>query len=57
MAIWLLLVQAGVGDTSQEEDENQSGLFILAAISITVGLVTNEAIQLLVNFAKDRLAE
>lgn len=54
MAIWLLLVQAGVGDTSQEEDENQSGLFILAAISITVGLVTNEAIQLLVNFAKDR---
>ena len=54
MAIWFLLVQAGIEDTSLGNNDSQSGLFILAAISITVGLVTNEAIQVLVNFAKDR---
>jgi hypothetical protein len=52
-AIWFLLVQSGVED-QQDTTRGQTGIFILAAISFTIGLVTNEAIQLLINFAKDR---
>jgi hypothetical protein len=52
-AIWFLLVQAGIED-QPDITRGQTGIFILATISFTIGLVTNESIQLLINFTKDR---
>lgn len=49
IAIWLLLVQAGM--TGQE------ALPTIAVISFSVGLVTEEVVQALINFAKSTLGK
>jgi hypothetical protein len=53
-AIWFLLLQAGF-EGQQDTMRGQTGVFILAAISFAIGLVTNEAIERLIKFAKDTL--
>ncbi|HZI71973.1 MAG TPA: hypothetical protein VFD60_12515 [Nitrososphaeraceae archaeon] len=53
IAVWFLLVQAGV--QSEQPANGQAGIFILGAVSFTVGLVTDEVVQLLTNFVKERL--
>ena len=54
IATWFLLNQAGL-EGHQNGTQGQSGIFILAAVSFTVGLVTNEVVQYLSNFVKKRL--
>ena len=39
----------------KQASNGQAGIFILGAVSFTVGLVTEEVVQLLTNFVKGRL--
>lgn len=56
IAVWLLLVQVGIqGQQVDVPGQGQTGIFILATISFTVGLITDEVIQILTRFTKDRL--
>ena len=50
---WFLLVQTGVQD-QQNGNNGHTGIFILAVVSFSVGLVTNEIVQYLINFVKER---
>jgi hypothetical protein len=54
IAVWFLLVQVGV-QGQQGEVQGQTGVFILATISFTVGLITDEVVQVLIRFTKERL--
>lgn len=47
---WFLLVQAGL----QDDNSGQTGIFILAVVSFSVGLVTHEIVQYLMDFVKKR---
>jgi hypothetical protein len=49
---WFLLVQIGLQD--QQNDNGRTGIFILAVVSFSVGLVTNEIVQYLMDFVKKR---
>jgi hypothetical protein len=54
IAVWFLLMQ--VGFQGEEPDvQGQTGIFILATISFGVGLVTDEVVENLRRFTKDRL--
>ena len=53
ISTWFLLVQVGLQD-DQNGANGQSGVFILAVVSFSVGLVTNEIVQYLINFVKNR---
>ncbi len=53
IATWFLLVQTGFQDQANGNN-GQTGVFILAAVSFTVGLVTNEIVQYLIDFVKKR---
>jgi hypothetical protein len=54
IAVWFLLVQVGV-QGQQGGAQGQTGVFILATISFTVGLITDEVVQVLIRFTKERL--
>jgi hypothetical protein len=54
IAVWFLLVQVGV-QGQQEGAQGQTGVFILATISFTVGLITDEVVQVLIRFTKERV--
>ena len=45
MAVWLVLFQGGM-----------TSIFTLAAVSFSVGLVTREVIQALIDFVKSRVS-
>jgi hypothetical protein len=47
IAIWLLLIQAGM--------QGQEALPTIAVISFSVGLITEEVVQALINFTKSAL--
>ena len=54
IAIWLLLSQLGL--QVQQTNQGQTGIFLMAAISFTIGLVTNEAVNSLIAFANSVLS-
>jgi hypothetical protein len=54
IAVWFTLSQIGIQGQSQSI-QGQTGVFILAAISFTVGLITEEIVQYLIKFARGRL--
>jgi hypothetical protein len=54
-AVWLVLSQLGVQGEIQGT-QSQTGIFILAAVSFTIGLVTEEAVQFLISNTKKYLA-
>jgi hypothetical protein len=53
IAVWFVLVQQGI--EGKQGVQGQTGIFILAAISFTIGLVTDEVIRMLIRFTRDRL--
>jgi hypothetical protein len=46
IAAWFLLLQAGIRD--EQSITGQAGIFLIGAVSFTVGLVTDEVVQLLI---------
>jgi hypothetical protein len=50
IAVWFLLLQIGL--QQQNISSGQTGIFILAVISFSVGLITQEVVQRLTDFAK-----
>jgi hypothetical protein len=54
IATWFLLNQAGLQE-QHNSTQGQTSIFILAAVSFTVGLVTHEVVQYLINFVRQRL--
>ena len=53
IAVWFVLVQQGI--EGNQGVQGQTGIFLLAAISFTIGLVTDEVIRMLIRFTSDRL--
>ena len=54
IVVWFLLSQAGIqGDNNGVR--GQTGIFILAVVSFTVGLVTNEVVKTLIRFTTGML--
>jgi hypothetical protein len=54
VAVWFVLAQLGI-QGQQQNASGQTGIFVLSAVSFTIGLVTDEAISYLINFIRDRL--
>ena len=56
MAVWLVLEQLGI-QGQQQNVQGQTGIFVLAAVSFAIGLITNEAVQFLTNFGKQNTGQ
>jgi hypothetical protein len=54
VVVWFVLAQLGIQGQRQNA-AGQTGIFVLSAVSFTIGLVTDEAIRYLINFIRDRL--
>ena len=54
IGVWFILAQLGI-QGQQQGVQGQTGIFVLAAVSFTIGLVTEEAVEYLISFAKERL--
>lgn len=54
IAVWFTLSQIGIQGQAQST-QGQTGIFVLAAISFTVALVTEEIVQYLIDFAKGNI--
>lgn len=54
IGVWFILAQLGI-QGQQQGVQGQTGIFVLAPVSFTIGLVTEEAVEYLISFAKERL--
>jgi hypothetical protein len=54
IGVWFVLQQLGL-QGQQQSVQGQTGIFVLAAVSFTIGLVTEEAVEYLIAFIKERL--
>jgi hypothetical protein len=56
ITIWFTLSQIGIqGQQQAVQGQIQTGVFVLAAVSFTVGLVTEEVVQSLIKFTREKL--